>query len=95
MPNGRFGGRRSQGPPRRRKTTRIKTKRKDPIRVDGVRPRPLYIDYKDLELLGKLINRYGKIVARRKSGCSAASQNAVAKAIKRARFMALLPYVGD
>ena len=80
---------------RRKAKTTTRTKKKDPVFVDGQRPRPLFVDYKDLDLLGKLINRYGKIVARRKSGCSAASQNAVRKAIKRARFMALLPYVGD
>ncbi|MCA9183108.1 MAG: 30S ribosomal protein S18 [Planctomycetales bacterium] len=63
--------------------------------VDGVRPRPMYVDYKDIDLLKKLINRHGRIVVRRKTGCSAVSQRAVTKAIKRARFMALLPYVGD
>jgi small subunit ribosomal protein S18 len=55
----------------------------------------MYVDYKDLELLGKLINRQGKIIGRRKSGCTAASQHAVTQAIKRARFMALLPYVAE
>jgi small subunit ribosomal protein S18 len=55
----------------------------------------LWIDYKDVELLTKLTNRQGKIVSRRKSGCTAASQHAVTTAIKRARFMALLPYVGE
>ena len=74
-------------------TTRVK--KKDPIFVDGVRPRPMYVDYKDLELLTKLISRQGKLMGRRKSGCTAASQHAVAKAVKRARFMALLPYVAD
>jgi small subunit ribosomal protein S18 len=73
----------------------VKIKKKDPIFIDGQRPRPMYIDYKDLELLGKLINRQGKIVSRRKSGCTAISQHAVTKAVKRARFMALLPYVGE
>ena len=46
-------------------------------------------------LLKKLTNRHGRIVSRRKNGCTAASQNAVAKAIKRARFMGLMPYVGE
>jgi len=55
----------------------------------------MYVDYKDIELLKKLVNRHGRIVGRRKSGCNAASQHAVTKAIKRARFMALLPYVGN
>ena len=55
----------------------------------------MYVDYKDLDLLTKLTNRQGKIVGRRKSGCTAASQHAVTLAVKRARFMALLPYVAD
>lgn len=80
---------------KRKARTRTKTKKKDPIFVDGKRPRPMFVDYKDVELLKKLVNRHGRIVVRRKTGCSAVSQRAVTKAIKRARFMALLPYVGD
>ena len=80
-------------PERKPATTRRAAKR-DPIWADGVRPRPMFIDYKDLDLLSKLTNRHGRIVSRRKTGCHASSQHAVAKAIKRARFMALLPYVG-
>lgn len=80
---------------RRRARAKARTKKKDPIFVDGKRPRPMYVDYKDLELLKKLINRHGRIVGRRKTGCTAASQHAITQAIKRARFMALLPYVGD
>ena len=80
---------------RKKAKPRAKVKRKDPIYIDGVRPLPLYVDYKDLELLGKLVNRQAKIIGRRKSGCTAASQHAVTSAIKRARFMALLPYVGE
>jgi len=82
-------------PSRRRAKAKVKGKKKDPIYVDGQRPRPMYIDYKDLDLLKKLTNRQGKIIGRRKSGCSAVSQHAVTKAIKRARFMALLPYTGE
>jgi len=80
---------------RKRSKTRPRTPRTDPIYVDGVRPRPMYVDYKDIDLLKKLVNRHGKIVGRRKTGCNAASQHAVTQAIKRARFMALLPYVGE
>lgn len=80
---------------KKRTKSRVRTGKKDPIFVDGKRPRPMYVDYKDVELLKKLVNRHGRIVGRRKSGCTAASQHAVSKAIKRARFMALLPYVGD
>lgn len=79
----------------KRRKTGPRTKKQDPIFVDGVRPRPMYIDYKDLELLNKFVNRQGKMIGRRKSGCTAVSQHAVSTAIKRARFMALLPYVAE
>jgi small subunit ribosomal protein S18 len=80
---------------KKRAKTKARGKKKDPIFVDGVRPRPMYVDYKDIELLKKLTNRQGKIIGRRKSGCTAVSQHAVTLAIKRARYMALLPYVGE
>ena len=89
-----FAKRSASQRPRKRKV-RTKTKKKDPIFVDGKKPRPMYVDYKDVELLKKLVNRHGRIVGRRKTGCTAASQHAVTQAIKRARFMALLPYVGE
>ncbi len=80
---------------KRRTKSKTRAKKKDPLFVDGQRPRPMYVDYKDIELLKKLTNRQGKIIGRRKSGCTAVSQHAVARAIKRARFMAMLPYVGE
>jgi len=80
---------------RRSSKNKIRSKKKDPIYVDGQRPRPMYVDYKDLELLKKITNRQGKIIGRRKTGCTAASQHAVTAAIKRARFMALMSFVGD
>ena len=54
-----------------------------------------YIDYKDVELLKKFIAPNGRIPARRVTGTCAKYQRELAKAIKRARFMALLPYVAD
>lgn len=80
---------------KRRSKTRVKTKKKDPLFVEGKRPRPMYLDYKDVELLKKLVNRHGRIVGRRKTGCTAVSQHTVSQAIKRARFMGLLPYTGE
>jgi small subunit ribosomal protein S18 len=80
---------------KKRAKTKTRGKKKDPIFVDGQRPRPVYVDYKDIELLKKLTNRQGKIIGRRKSGCTAVSQHAVTLAIKRARYMALVPYVGE
>jgi len=81
--------------PKKRKKVLPRTKKKDPLAIDGKRPRPMYVDYKDIELLKKLINRHGKIVSRRKTGCCAISQHAASKAIKRARYMALLSYVNE
>ena len=52
-----------------------------------------YIDYKDVELLKKFISANGKITPRRVTGTSAKYQRMLATAIKRARQMALLPYV--
>ncbi len=80
---------------RRKAKARTRAKKKDPIFVEGKRPRPMFVDYKDVELLKKLTNRHGRIVGRRKNGCTAVSQHAVTLAIKRARFMAMMPYVGD
>lgn len=54
-----------------------------------------HIDYKDVELLKKYISPSGKITPRRITGTSAKYQKMLAVAIKRARFMALLPYVAD
>ena len=54
-----------------------------------------YIDYKDTELLKKFISANGKIIPRRVTGTSAKYQRMLATAVKRARQMALLPYVAD
>ena len=54
-----------------------------------------FIDYKDPDFLMKLINEQGKILPRRLTGTSAKYQRRVNKAIKRARHIALLPYVAD
>ena len=54
-----------------------------------------YIDYKDVELLKRFISANGKIIPRRVTGTSAKYQRKLARAIKRARQMALLPYVGE
>lgn len=53
------------------------------------------IDYKDLELLKRFISSNGKIIPRRVTGTSAKYQRILATAVKRARQMALLPYVAD
>jgi small subunit ribosomal protein S18 len=53
-----------------------------------------YFDYKDFKLLQKFTNSYGQIESRKKTGLSAKQQRALTVAIKRARHIALLPFVG-
>ena len=53
------------------------------------------IDYKNLELLNKYISERGKILPKRVTGTCAMHQREVTTAIKRARIVALLPYVAD
>ncbi len=55
----------------------------------------LWIDYKDVKLLSRFVTETGKIIPRRISGTCAKNQRMLVQAIKRARYMALLPYVAD
>ena len=54
-----------------------------------------YIDYKDANFLLKFVNEQGKILPRRITGTSVKYQHKVARAIKRARHLAIMPYVAD
>ncbi|MBN2520339.1 MAG: 30S ribosomal protein S18 [Bacteroidales bacterium] len=54
-----------------------------------------YIDYKDPEFLKRFLNEQGKILPRRVTGTSLKFQRKVTQAVKRARHLALLPYVTD
>jgi small subunit ribosomal protein S18 len=54
-----------------------------------------YIDYKEPDFLLKLVNDQGKILPRRITGTTLKYQRKVSQAIKRARHLAILPYVGD
>ncbi|MFO7880616.1 MAG: 30S ribosomal protein S18 [Bacteroidales bacterium] len=54
-----------------------------------------YVDYKDPQFLKRFLNEQGKILPRRITGTSLKYQRKVAKAVKRARHIALLPYVTD
>jgi small subunit ribosomal protein S18 len=53
------------------------------------------IDWKDVQTLQRLCTGQGKILGRKRSGTSAKFQRMVEQAIKRARYMALMPYVGN
>jgi small subunit ribosomal protein S18 len=71
---------------------------KMPRRFQRRRPRQLvpdYIDWKDVDYLRRFIPERGKIMPRRISGVTAKDQRRISKAIKRARTMALLPFVAD
>ena len=70
------------------------------VRTSGQRPAYIittprgkpYVDYKKVDELRRLMTPNGKIYSRKRTGVSAAEQRLVANAIKRARYMALLPY---
>ncbi len=71
---------------------------KMPRRYQRRRPRyviPDYVDWKDVEYLRQFIPERGKIMPRRISGISAKDQRRLATAIKRARTMAMLPFVAE
>lgn len=53
----------------------------------------VYIDYKDTESLKKMLSGNGKILSRKRTGATAMEQRMIAQAVKRARYMSLLPYV--
>jgi small subunit ribosomal protein S18 len=69
-------------PPRKPK------KKQNPLKASEVE----YIDYKDVALLRKFISDRGKIRARRVTGVTVQQQKQIARAVKNAREMALLPY---
>ncbi|MBK5286771.1 MAG: 30S ribosomal protein S18 [Bacteroidia bacterium] len=54
-----------------------------------------YIDYKDANYLLKFVNEQGKVLPRRLTGTSLKYQRKVGQAVKRARHIALMPYVAD
>ncbi|MBN2681244.1 MAG: 30S ribosomal protein S18 [Bacteroidales bacterium] len=72
-------------------TVEIKKKKYCRFKKNKIR----FIDYKDGEFLKKFLNEQGKILPRRITGTSLKYQRKVSTAIKRARHIALLPYVTD
>ncbi len=72
-------------------TVEVKKKKYCRFKKAGIK----YVDYKDAEFLKKFLNEQGKILPRRLTGTSLKFQKKVAQAIKRARHIALLPYVPD
>lgn len=58
------------------------------------KPDLVYFDYKDVKTLQKYVNQFGQIEPAAKTGLNAKQQRALAVAVKRARHLALLPFVG-
>ena len=69
----------------------VKKRKQCPFTASGIH----YIDYKDLDTLRQFISERGKILPRRVTGVSALHQRQLAKAVKRSRHMALLPFVSE
>ncbi len=79
---------------RREKTDKFQTFNRPKIKVtrfstSGVE----FVDYKDTETIKKTFSGNGKIPSRKRTGASAMEQRMLSRAIKRSRYMALLPYV--
>ncbi|HTS89543.1 MAG TPA: 30S ribosomal protein S18 [Gemmatimonadales bacterium] len=66
-----------------------RTRKGDPLAEAGIH----YIDYKDEKLLARFLTERGKILPSRLSGITARHQRQLSTAIKRARYLALLPYI--
>lgn len=54
-----------------------------------------HFDYKDIELLKRYLNPHGRIYSRKRTGLDAKNQRFLARAVKHARFMGLIPYIAD
>lgn len=81
-------------PERREKTEKFQNFSRPKIKVTRTSASEvMYIDYKDTESLKKMMSSNGKIQGRKRTGANAMEQRMIASAIKRSRYMALLPYV--
>ena len=90
MPRFEGGG----GRERRERTEKFQSFNRPKVKVARTSAEgKVYIDYKDTESLRKMISGNGKIQARKRTGATAMEQRMIARAVKRARYMALLPYV--
>jgi len=78
------------GRPRKKRRARFQEQAKCRFCRDKVSE----VDYKDVAVLSKLATQQGKMFSRKRAGNCARHQRSVMRAIKRARFLALMPYVG-
>ena len=87
-----FGSSRTQRPGQKRK--RKSSRFREQAKCRFCRQKVKQVDYKEIGALGKLTTSQGKLFSRKRSGNCARHQRSCKRAIKRARFLALLPYVG-
>jgi small subunit ribosomal protein S18 len=66
-------------------------KKADPLKTRGIK----FIDFRDIKLLSRFINEQGKILPSRITGISSKMQRQLTVAVKRARHLALIPFVSD
>ena len=86
--------RRDSGRERKERTEKFQTFNRPKLKIARTTESgKTYIDYKDTESLKKMMSGNGKILSRKRTGATAMEQRMIAKAVKRSRFMALLPYV--
>jgi len=79
---------------RREKTEKFQTFSRPKVKVARISASgKTFIDYKDTESLRKMVSGNGKILSRKRTGASAMEQRMLARAVKRVRYVALLPYV--
>ena len=81
---------------RREKTEKFQTFSRPKVKIARTSASgKVYIDYKDTESLRKMVSGNGKILSRKRTGASAMEQRMIARAVKQARYMGLLPYVSS
>jgi small subunit ribosomal protein S18 len=79
---------------RREKSDKFQTFARPKVKVARISASgKMFIDYKDTESLKKMVSGNGKILSRKRTGATAMEQRMLARAVKRSRYIALLPYV--
>jgi len=82
------------GPGGRPKKRKRKQRFREQAKCRFCRDKVAEVDYKDLPAISKLTTQQGKLFSRKRSGNCAEHQRSCKRAVKRARFLALMPYVG-
>ncbi len=82
-----------QSPLQAMKKRRKKRWQAEAARMRGTKVSMEELDYKNLSLLQRMLSTQGKLFSRKRTGLTAAGQRKIAEAVKRARFLGLLPFV--